>query len=118
MKVAIPKDNTEIVTCIMSLFDEMVRLKDDIHNCKKAIVDHAEEARESNSAMNATVTELKFSVTNLQANMVRVQKALETLTELSTSLVTIGNFLVKVAKIVTWVCGILLAFKGLTKLFG
>ena len=118
MKTGTLKNETDIKASIMSLFDEMIRLKDDIQMCKKAIIDHANEARHSNDLMNDTVAEMKFSVTNLQANMLLVQQSLKNLTELAASLVTIGRFIVILAKAATFIGGITLTIMGIIKFIG
>lgn len=115
MKVGIPKDNTEIVTCIMSLFDEMVHLKDDVHKCQIAVVNHADEARHSNTLVNDTVNELKFSVGGLQRHMHEMQISLQHLTELAASLETIGRFIVIVSKCMTWGGGVGLVYIAFVK---
>ncbi len=115
MKVSAPKDNLEIVTSIMLLSEEMVHLKEDIKSCQKAIVDHAEEARISNKIMNDTVMNLQFSVTGLKDNFIIMQKAITHLTELSTSLITIGSFIVRTSKILAWLAAFFVAIITIKK---
>lgn len=58
----IPKDEKEILACIVSLSDEMRYMKDDVIDCKKVIREHADEARVTSAALNKSIDSLQFSV--------------------------------------------------------
>lgn len=124
MKVAVPQNNTEIAACIMSLTEEVTNAKEDIVECKEAIVAHANEAREANRIVGNKVADLQFSVgsmkiniTSIESSIIKMQANLETLMAFSASISTIGKVIVVTSKIVAWACAIAVAVIGIYKFF-
>ena len=118
MKTSLPTTNNEIVATLVSIVDKIVSMEDDIKVCKDAIVAHADEARISNKTMNDIIHEMQFSVTGLENNMALMKVTLQHLSEFSSSIVIIGNFIATVSKVMFWGVSIGGGVLGILKVLG
>lgn len=77
---------------IATIVNEISHIKDDVLNCKRAIIEHGDETRESSKVMSENITTLQFSVGGIQKDVGQMQVDLKGIKETLSAFVVVGRF--------------------------